>query len=585
MSTSADRSPSSESPKVGGRFFWKLFATHAVLVLLTAVVTGYLVYGRSKSSVVAGLEQSLHDECVLVTPFARSVFDDPTNPLWQNEVDALGASTGRRITLVAKDGTVLADSHQLPSKMDNHAARAEVQEAWAKGIGTSQRFSTTTGERRLYAARQLEGGRGIVRVSVALTDVEATWKLARTRIALGALVGSLVALAVGLLLTRRITTPVVEMTQKVDQWRRGDHDPIRDLPNDEVGMLGEALNHLQSEVAERIAEVSREEAQLRAMLAGMVEGVVAVDDEDRVVFSNEAARLLLRLPVNPRGPGLFGGAGPEALGELIHAARENNAASKQEFTVSSDGRDTIVRAQAHRFHSAQASGVVVVFDDVTELRHLERVRQDFVANVSHELKTPLTSIRGYVETLIDGALTDHDNNRRFLGKIDSNVQRLNHLVTDLLSLARIEAQQGVGPTEIIDCRNAVLATVRRFGEHAARKGIQCEVRSAGQQPSRARRRRVADPGARQPARQRDQVHPGRGARDRFAHARRHVRPHRGAGHGHRDPAGRPRARVRALLPRRQGPFALRGRHGPRTVHRQAPGPGDGRGRGRRQRAR
>jgi len=167
-----------------------------------------------------------------------------------------------------------------------------------------------------------------------------------------------------------------------------------------------------------------------------------------------------------RGERLWESARVPEIPELLAEARRSDAAAQRELSLLHAGRELVVRAQAHRFADGERVGVVVVFHDISELRRLERIRRDFVSNVSHELKTPLTSIRGYVETLLDGALHDEQNNVRFLEKIEQNVQRLSHLVTDLLSLARIEAQEGSLPLERVDLHGLVEQALRRHEPNA-----------------------------------------------------------------------------------------------------------------------
>ena len=293
---------------------------------------------------------------------------------------------------------------------------------------------------------------------------------------IGAVWAGLLALGLGALFARLFAAPVARLAQELGSEVSARVDAR--LPRDEIRAVADALAHLRGEIDRRAAALSGEEAQLRAMLAGMVEGVIAVDDEDGVVFSNRAARELLRIegPV-PIGARLWELARNADLDELIAEARGSDETARRELSIERAGREVVSLATAHRFRAGRASGVVVVLNDVSELRRLERVRRDFVANVSHELKTPLTSIRGYVETLLSGAIRDDDKNRRFLGKIASNVERLSHLVTDLLSLARIEAERGRPPLEPVDWRALSLSGQRRHEEAARRKGLECRVQA------------------------------------------------------------------------------------------------------------
>jgi two-component system phosphate regulon sensor histidine kinase PhoR len=220
------------------------------------------------------------------------------------------------------------------------------------------------------------------------------------------------------------------------------------------------------------APIYQEQAQLRSMVAGIPVGLVAVDGVDRVLFANNAACEMLGqdtlLIVGEKLSNLVKGS---ALPDLARDARRDDASNMEaEFTISRGG-EMVISAHAVRFEGGGPSSVVVVLEDVTSLKRLERIRRDFVANVSHEIKTPLTSIKGYVETLITGALYDEQNNMRFLRKIDDHVGRLTNLVQDLLSLARIEAQEGSLRLAETDWRPIVEGAVRRHEPELQSRGL------------------------------------------------------------------------------------------------------------------
>ncbi len=430
------------------RYFWKLFGTYAVLVVLTTLVVGYFVGRYIEHSQWDAKVDSLQKQCVLLSPYARGNFDGW--PAGEDSMDLLGdlaQRNGIRVTFIQRDGLVVFDTAEDPSQMDNHLGRTEIQEALVSGSGTSQRFGRTLGEQALYVAhvpKPSEATWGVVRVSVRAKENIATPVQILLRTAPGASLAALLALILGYFGARRMTAPLGEMTVVAQAFQQGDYDQrIVDLPKDEIGDLGHALNLLGDEVQKRVGGLSAERARLSAMLAGMAEAVLAVGDEDRVSFSNPAAgRLFGTAEQDMLGSKLWDVAHMPGLLELINEARQSDRVVQRELVFVSGNHEHRLVANAHHFRIERSNGAVVVFEDITELRKLERVRQDFVANVSHELKTPLTSIRGYVETLLEGAVHDPDHNMRFLGKIEKNVTRLSDLVSDLLRLARIENQEG-----------------------------------------------------------------------------------------------------------------------------------------------
>jgi len=453
------------------RFFWRLYISFAGLVLLCLGATGTLVVRQYRSDLSERLDSSLRVQTMTLAHLAADDFA-AAPPDVSALVDRYAKATGRRVTFVRRDGTVVADSERPASDLENHSDRPEVRTALHGGYGVDRRVSKSTGRTTLYAAHVPEhalGTAGIVRVAAHLDEIDQQVASVRRVFVTGAVLATLVALVFGALAMRRAARPLEEMHDVASALSSGDYGArVEDPGDDELGVLGSTLNRLGGDMSERVSALTAGQDRLRAMVAGMVEGVIAVDDGDRITFTNHTARRMLGVAAGAemRGERLWEAARVPEVPELLAEARRSDAAAQRELNLLLSGREVIVRAQAHRFADGDRIGVVVVLHDISELRRLERIRRDFVANVSHELKTPLTSIRGYVETLLDGALHDDRNNARFLEKIEQNTQRLSHLVTDLLSLARIEAQEGSLPLERVDL-HALVEQARRRHEPTA----------------------------------------------------------------------------------------------------------------------
>lgn len=461
------------------RIFWKLYASMSAVLLATAVLVGALVDQRLERSLLDSLEATLTDECLLFSPLARRAFRANENPDLQEELFGLGPRSGKRVTLIRPDGIVVGDTDEHPTRMEDHGGRPEIVAASAAEFGVSHRFSRTVGEEMLYVARELnENGKplGYVRVAMPLRVVDAQLAAATRSVVLGTAAGFLLMLLLGLIVARQFTVPIAAMTRAAEELRNGNYDyRVRWDPRDEFGLLADTLNRLGAEVTERVATISQEDAQLRAILAGMVEGVVAVDQDDAVSFCNQAARDVLEIQRGDvQGRRLWELAPVRDLEALLEQARAGRAPASGEIELFRGEKERVIDVHASPFRGGGRRGVVLVMNDVTELRRLERVRRDFVANVSHELKTPLTSIKGFVETLLSGALHDPENNERFLKRIDANVERLNHLVSDLLSLARIESQVEAHHDEVA-WRPVLDEVCRRNEEAARRRGVALEV--------------------------------------------------------------------------------------------------------------
>ena len=477
------------------RFYWNLLASYAVLLLATGLLVGWQVQSRLESRLLAELQATLEEDCHVLEPLAIESLRGAAGPGVHAELERLKQATGLRTTFVSADGRVAEDSHEDPRKMDDHSSRPEIVLARTQEFGSARRRSHTVGMDMLYVARGIrESGQslGFVRVAMPVSRIDEQLDVVRRSVVLGTAAGVLLALLLGFLLSRHFTRPIAAMKHTARDLLAGRYESrVTVTRRDELGLLGETLNALGAETTRRIAALSREDAQLRAVLAGMIEGVVAVDEEDRVAFINEAARELLEIEeAAPEGRTLWMLAPIRELEELLDHARATGGHELREVDLFRGGKERVFQAHASPFQGGGKSGFVLVLHDITELRRLERVRRDFVANVSHELKTPLTSIQGFVETLLSGAIDDRANNVRFLRTIEANVKRLTNLVSDLLSLARIESGQLAVESSAVDWRDVLDAVLRLREPGLQAKGLALDVRGR-ERPLRVRGDREA----------------------------------------------------------------------------------------------
>ncbi|MGK0219585.1 MAG: two-component system phosphate regulon sensor histidine kinase PhoR [Planctomycetota bacterium] len=458
--------------------FWSLFGSYAVLVLLAASTLGTLSVRELHRTLDEQTDRYLEAQCALLAPLAKNDFAGLDLEQVGPDLATIAAANGVRLTLIRRDGEVLLDTDHPAGEMQNHLGRPEVQGALRGGYDRNERESVTIGLPHIYKAYVQDADRsGVVRVSQSTAAAERRIQRAVGTTLRGTGLVALIALALGSFVARRLTRPLAEITKAALAYEGGDFEfRINPVPKGDLGTLARTFNRMGSETSSRVRLLEKDEGQLRAMLAGMREGVLAVDVEDRVSFTNAAARELFNLNHDhPDGQRIWELVRVPGLQALLDQARSTDAAARAELVLARDGIERTLLSKANRFVTQEQIGVVLVFSDVTELRHLERVRRDFVANVSHELKTPLTSIRGYVETLMDGALHDAQNNMRFLGKIDTNVQRLGALVSDLLSLARIEEREDELVLTTVELRPLVDGAVRRSEEAAQQKDITVSV--------------------------------------------------------------------------------------------------------------
>lgn len=469
------------------RLLRRPFAIYVTLIMAVEMISMAVFLSHQRAAIEAEVRQRLRDEAMVLQQLAEAAWESPAAPVeelrgvWQPKLDSLGRQIGTRLTLILADGTVLADSLADVRRMENHRDRPEIIAAEADGVGFALRTSQTVGEAFEYCAVRVgDRGqpRGFVRVALPWTPFEARLQATTRFVAIITAIITLLALAVTYGLMRRIVRPIEQLTQAAQAIAAGDLNQRVVVKNrDAVGSLAAAFNTMSQELATRIAQLhqkSRESTEnselLETVLGSMIEGVVVIDARRRIVYANAAAGPLLDLPTSQAaGKSLFEAARHPRVQQVVESVLSGNSPDRAEYAVPRTNARVALIASA--LPGDPPPGAVLVLHDVTELRRLENLRREFVSNVSHELKTPLTTIQAYTETLLDGAVDDPANNRRFLERIDEQAERLHKLILDLLSLARIESAEET--YELVPV--AIAATVKAcFDEHlpvAQAKGI------------------------------------------------------------------------------------------------------------------
>jgi two-component system phosphate regulon sensor histidine kinase PhoR len=435
---------------VRARLFWKLGLTYGALLLVVLLAVQLYTARVIRSQAIRSANDQLASllSLTLANP-PRS--DDPAE---LRDWTGRAARSGARVTIIDHTGRVLVDSEADADKMENHANRPEVQDAFARGTGQSVHRSVTFGRELVYRAQRYDRAGSdpvVVRLAVPLSQIDLSLVELRQRLLIATLVvllsGGLVSFAFA-----RIFAARVQRLQRFSQRiAEGDFRPLlREGPRDELSDLADSLNQTAARLDREIRLLSGERNRSSAILRSMVEGVAVIDAEERLVFYNRAfSEILIVDSANAEGRPLIEVVRNSDLVGLIRRALRGDEGLQSDITMGiTQTRSFSITAApvkaldapaSGRDPQAKPSGAVVVLHDVTELRRLERVRQDFVANVSHEFKTPLTAIQGFAETLLAGALDDPENNRRFLEIIRNHAIRLARLTNDLLKLARIEA--------------------------------------------------------------------------------------------------------------------------------------------------
>jgi two-component system, OmpR family, phosphate regulon sensor histidine kinase PhoR len=431
------------------KFFWRLSLTFLALLWSVLLAVDFL----AERALRTNYENDSYRELQALSRVVRARPLPLTSipPKTPEETAALNqwvdnaASSGARVTLIAADGQVLADSQSVTDTMENHGDRPEVQAALQKGEGRSIRTSVSIKRELLYYAfREYLPGDApiIIRLALPMEGLNEPLGRFRTNLWIGSLLIFLLAGAAALLMSRSYSDRVERLREFSRRVAEGDFRPLpSDGTGDTLEALGSSLNQTAARLDRTIRTLTEERNLSSAILGSMVEGVAVVNGAERLVFTNPGFASILGLDVPP----VAGSSLLEVVRqtELIEAVRRVLAGEPRVEAEIATGtlRQHFFAATVASVRAGETSGAVIVLHDITELRKLERVRRDFVANVSHEFRTPLTAIQGFAETLIAGALDDPQNRGRFLNIILEHARRLARLTEDLLKLSQMDADR------------------------------------------------------------------------------------------------------------------------------------------------
>jgi two-component system, OmpR family, phosphate regulon sensor histidine kinase PhoR len=447
-------------------FVRRLVAGSVFILVLAVLALLWIAEHSLRQDLEGDVARALESEARLV----REAL--PADPVaWPAAVRRLAAETGHRITLIDRDGWVRADSDLgagFPSPTQNQSNRPEVRAALAGGRGAASRRSEAGGPLLLYVA--LPGGPAVVRMAADLDQVDEIVSRAQQAIAGAALfailIGSLLALAAG----RSVARPLLEIGSAARAIAAGAPPRFPRSGISDIDLLVQALRQMHQQLGDRFDQLRREQAETGALVESMVEGVIAADERGRIATANPAARRMLGYDETDPLPDLPELFRVKAAREVVDAVLNGEAVQNRELEM--DDRVFLMNARP-----LPSGGAVLVIHDLTEMRRLEAMRRDFVANVSHELKTPLTSISGYAETLLTDTPDDPETTRRFLSTIATNARRMQRLVDNLLDLARLEAGRWQPEREPIDISEAAKDTwdALRDGSRAVAVDFAVEV--------------------------------------------------------------------------------------------------------------
>jgi two-component system, OmpR family, phosphate regulon sensor histidine kinase PhoR len=462
------------------RLFHKFFLAFLAIGIAWVAVSGPLIERRLK----ADLTQRIEDE---MASGARLIALIPAGEI-AGHAGELAERARARLTLIDASGKVMADSEPGPGVLDNHLNRSELQEARLWGKGSAIRFSRTLKKDMLYVAIPLRDGSrttGYVRLSRPL--VEITQAIARMRqpifeISLGMIVFFLL---IALLFSFRMLSPIRRLAVFTGKLRTGQvSDALRIESRDEIGELAENVNGLVTAMREKIRRADEEKRKLEAVFSGMSEGIMVLNAENRIESVNRGMEEMTGRPAGD----LVGGTILEAfrnveLHDLLEKFRKNETVVCAEVDLEDDRPATMdVTISGVQGVAGGERKTMLVFHDVTRLKKLERIRTDFVANVTHEIRTPLTAIIGFAETLQQGAFENPETARKFLRTIRENAERLNRLVDNLLTLSGLELGEAKLHPEGLRIEDAIDRVLAIVEARVSEKGLTIRKEISGKLP-------------------------------------------------------------------------------------------------------
>lgn len=417
------------------RYFVHMFGTYLLIIIVTVLVVSFVV-GKQVRAV---LEEKVEEE--LLT-YARLI-DNSSEKEIESGVKQLAGISGSRVTIIDPSGKVLADSVVDATTTENHLDRPEVQEARVKGSGRSVRVSRTTNVETMYVSilsRTAEPG-GYIRLARPLKEVGGSIRALNISLLTSILILSVISVLLAFFFAYRFSKPINQMEEFTEKLRDGKTTGSLYLKEGgEMQQLASNINYLVRELQIQISAANEEKSKVLAAFASMSEGVLVLDIENRIEAFNRAFR------------NMIGSRYGEIRGKtLLEAFRSTDLQDFYErFIATENPISKVINIQepVPRVFEITISTIkglphndrktMLVFHDVTRIKKLEKMRADFVANVTHELKTPLTAVLGFIETLQAGAIDDRETAGKFLDVIDRQTSRLNRLIDDLLVISNIE---------------------------------------------------------------------------------------------------------------------------------------------------
>ncbi len=460
----------------------KIFFNIVIVLLLGVIICGILTARIVERNLVSSIEESLIIESGLARELVGESLIGSSSSDIGNYINKIKQTTNTRVTLIDVRGNVIIDTEKDYSDMENHSGRPELIAALRGDLGKSIRYSSTLEVDLMYIAQPIykDGSViGAVRLAKPLYEINALINKLYVNVFIAVIVGVLVASLFGYKMSINIMKPIKEITYTASRIAKGDFSKrINITGRNEIGILANSINDMASKLNDTIMSLRDKNINLEAIMSSVVNGIIAIDSAERVLFINNAAERLLNISERDIvGKHLLQVVRNNSIDNYLKTILQDKEYFDTEITID-DPSERVLKFYTNPIKQTDKSdigGIIITLQDITELRKLERVRTEFVANVSHELKTPLTSIKGFAETLKMGGIEDKQDTDRFLNIIEDEADRLYRLINDILSLSELEQRKVKTVKEEIKVEKTIKEVLSMLKSQSDKKNIQLKL--------------------------------------------------------------------------------------------------------------
>jgi len=456
----------------------RLTGTYLVVIVTVLVFIGLLMTFAFRAYMFDNIKNSMQLDAKLIAE-NLALHNKPDSGYLTRLAKLAGGDSGTRVSLIDSTGKVLADSEFSPEKLDNHKNRPEVFQALKGKTGIQSRFSETAQAQTLYVAVPFHGDSltGVVRLARPLTEIETLYRKSLYLFLLALLLGGVLTAVFSVRLADRFSRPLMTITEAVDDMASGNlkRRVLWDM-DDELGSLATAVNEMASRLDANIQEISTVKNRLEMVLDNTVNGILMVAADGRVTYANPVAMRVLGSDKRIIGRKHFEAVANYDLLTIIDQVRKDGFPYKGELVLNNLG-GKIIEVHAVPISETEGfvpAGVLLVLNDITELKRLEQVRKDFIANISHELKTPVANISGFAETLL-AEQSENEHVHEFSSIIYDESQRLRRLIDSLIKLSNLETGTLALNLVEVDARDIVNEVVKVALKRNEKRGLKIET--------------------------------------------------------------------------------------------------------------